>query len=707
MKRRSPATGSPVLLAASEQLFERPRETDGVLACAACHKEHKGEAFDPTLVSNQRCQSCHVGKFASLARGHPDYGAYPYMRRLQVYRANREQPRENYAVSLNYLATPNFTTSLRGGHFEYDTQDTGFSTDVWWGPSTFSVGTPCEVYPNDCLMDQDFGLGSQTPSNDGALFDFFERDYIQLDASYFLEAGGQDHEFKGGVLMEDYGNNVLDGYSNTRILFYIGAGRTDLEGVFRFGTFGHYRVLQIATQGNVSSDTTALFLQDSWRVNDRLTLNLGLRAEEENIPSYAGVERIPDTAIGFDFDDKVAPRLGFAYDVKGDGRWKAYGSYGIFYDNTKLEMPRGSFGGDKWVDFFYGLETLDLLSIVETCRNGPDNTVDSFPTGCPGEFLFLADRRRPSNDPDDPTIDPNIKPMESNEFTLGVEHLLGNNMTVGARFVHKELKRTIEDVGVVVPGVGEVFFIANPGEGIARDILGAGFPDQPKAVRDYDGLTLTFRKNYSDNWALNATYTWSDLTGNYSGLSSSDEDGRVSPNVNRFFDSLNGTYDANGNQVIGPLGSDRTHQFKAQFIWGFDFGTFIGINQRYATGAPITTEYSVSPNLPFHPYGRGDLGRMPDLTQTDLFVSHEWRLANDMGIQLSLNVTNLFDEDAMTNYWESFLLDDIPITNAEFFAGFDPEALIAANNVRRDPRAGLPEDIQNRRLTRIGVKLTF
>ena len=48
--------------------------------------------------------------------------------------------------------------------------------------------------------------------------------------------------------------------------------------------------------------------------------------------------------------DKLAPRVGFAYDVKGDGKWKAYGSWGIFYDIFKLELPRGSFGGDKWLE---------------------------------------------------------------------------------------------------------------------------------------------------------------------------------------------------------------------------------------------------------------------------------------------------------------------------------------------------------------------
>ncbi len=621
------------------------------------------------------------------------------------YAEDRSSPSESYNLSFNYAPSANALASARGGHYQYDTQDSGFFTGTWWGPSTSSAGTMCDRFPTECDPSQDPGLGSATPNNTGTVFDYFERDYAQVDGTFFFDAGG-DHELKVGALFEEYANEVLDGYSNTRILFYIDRSRTNLEGDRVRGPYGNYRVLQIATQGEISSENTGLFLQDTWQVNDRLTLNLGVRAEEEKIPSYAAQSNIPKTAIQFDFDDKIAPRLGFAYDVRGDGNWKAFGSYGVFYDNTKLEMPRGSFGGAKWVDFFYALETTDFNSIVSGCQI-VENSIDSMPTGCPGTFLFLADRRHPSNDPDDPTIEPNMKPMESNEITLGFEHLLGRNMTLGLRYVHKELKRTIEDVGVVVPGVGEVFYIANPGEGIAQNILGPGFPDQPKAVRDYDGLTLTFRKSYSDNWALSATYTYSELEGNYSGLSSSDEDGRTSPNVNRFFDSLNGTFGANGQPVYGPLGSDRPHQFKAQLIYKMPWDTFLGINQRIASGLPVTTEYTVSPGLPFHPYGRGDLGRTPKLSQTDIQLSHEFRFSGNYGIQLSLNVRNLFDEDVMTNYWEDALLEDIPITDAEFFAGFDPEALIATNDIPRDPRFGLPDDYQGRREMRVGVKFMF
>ena len=492
------------------------------------------------------------------------------------------------------------------------------------------------------------------------------------------------------------------------MLFYVDRSRTNLFGESVRGTYGAYRVFQIATQtvDPISSENSSLFLQDSWRVSDRLTLNLGLRAEEENVPSFAVQPGIPTTAIEFGYGDKLAPRLGLAYDVRGDGKWKAYASYGVFYDITKLEMPRGSFGGDKWVDSYYGLETLDFESIISTCHI-VENSSAVRPEGCPGEFLFVVDQRHPSNDPENSTIDPNLKPMESNEFTLGVEHLIGTNMTVGARYVHKELKRTIEDVGVNIPGLGTVYYIANPGEGIAQSILGSGFPDQPKAVRDYDGITLTFRKNFSDSWGLNATYTYSQLEGNYSGLSSSDELGRTSPNVNRFFDGLQNSFDQNGNEVLGKLGTDRPHQFKAQLLYSLPWGTFVGVNQRISSGTPMSTQYNVTPGLPFFPNGRGDLGRTDTFTQTDVNLAHTFAFGTNYGFELSLNVTNLFDEDNIVAVNSNGVNQALPLSDGEFFSGFDAEQVIADENIPRNDLFGMPNRYQGRRQVRLGAKFTF
>ena len=626
---------------------------------------------------------------------------------IDDYDVDQTTPNESYSLNVDWLINSNISTNIRGGHFEYDTQDEGFFTGIWHGFSVFSAGTPGSLFP-DFPAELERPLGNISPSNSGNLFDFFERDFVTGDATFFVEDFGGDHEFKIGGLWEQIGNEVLNGYTNTRLLFYWGAARTDLNGNSRIGEFGHYRVLQIATQGDVEAENSALFLQDSWRPNDRLTLNLGIRAEKERIPSFAERSDIPDVAIGFDYDDKIAPRLGFAYDVKGDGRWKAYGSYGVFYDNTKLEMPRGSFGGDKWVDWFFGLDTFDWPSIVANCQIETNAITAGPPPGCPGEFLFAVDRRRPSNDPNDPTIDPNLQPLETNEITLGVDHLLNAKMSVGVRIVRKELVRTIEDVGLVDPVAGaEVFFIANPGEGVATNVLGPGFPNQPKPVRDYEAVNLTFRRNFSDGWGLNASYTYSELTGNYSGLASSDEDGRLSPNVNRFFDSLVGSFDANGNPVFGELGTDRPHQFKAQFIYQLPWETIVSVDQRISSGTPVSTEYNISPGLPFFPFGRGDLGRTPTFTQTDLFLSHEFSLGSSRSIELNLAVFNLFDEDTNIDTFNDALQQDLPVTEAEFFAGFDPNQVIADEGIPFDPRFGLPEQFQAAREIRFGVRFRF
>ena len=83
---------------------------------------------------------------------------------------------------------------------------------------------------------------------------------------------------------------------------------------------------------------------------------LGLRTDRTNIPSY----RAENPGITFGFKDKLAPRLGFAYDIKGDSKWKAYGSWGMFYDIEKLEMPRGAWGADHWISYYWSMNRLQL-----------------------------------------------------------------------------------------------------------------------------------------------------------------------------------------------------------------------------------------------------------------------------------------------------------------------------------------------------------
>ena len=474
-----------------------------------------------------------------------------------------------------------------------------------------------------------------------------------------------------------------------------------------------FRLLNISTFGEVETNNEALFVQDTWNLSPNVTLNIGVRAEQEKIPNFGATG--PDPAIEFGYGDKIAPRLGFAWDIMGDAKWKLYGSYGIYYDVTKYEMPRGSFGGDKWVDYWFTFDTPDpgLNDFAAGCTVG-NNTIFDVPVCGAGTLIDTVDQRFNSIDPayqdlvGAPGVDPDLKPMESWEIQVGVDHQLTNTIQVGARLVHKEITRAIEDVGFFFPGVGQVYVIANPGEGIVADPQPSGLIF-PKPVRDYDALELTFEKRFADNWSLRAYYTLSNLSGNYSGLANSDEqnnvgdNARLSPNVSRLYDVVESMYDQDANLVYGDLATNRTHQLGAQFLYDFDFGLSVAATEYIGSGTPVSTIGDVNGGF-FYPFGRGDLGETGWFYQTDLSL---WQRFNFSKFTFSFGVTviNLFDTDTGTRYWTHRTLDELPLTPDEFAAGFDYNAIAAG--LDQDPAYNKVDNFQDAREIRLTLKLEF
>lgn len=593
-------------------------------------------------------------------------------------------------TNFDWVASSKTFINAKVNYLRYDTIDVGIPNENWY---TFSgSNAPYETRPD---MVKAAGYNSVL-TNRARSKDLYTRMGASADITYYAEAAGR-HTFKGGVQFERIANDVADVEQQPHVTVSWNQSLTTLAGAVERGTYGYWSWREFGTLGKVNVNNLGLFFQDAWTVNNKLTLNLGVRTEKEVVPSY----RSNLDGIEFSFADKFAPRAGFAYDIAGDGRWKAYGSWGIFYDVMKLELPRGAFGGDVWVEDYYTLDTLDWNTLMVN-----DNK--------PGRKIDTVDFRIPSNDPACPecgAIDPDLKPFKQQELVFGVEHELNARMAVSGRYVHKQVDRAIEDVGVIVPGIGEVFYIANPGEGVTTTLAAdecPTCPGLPAIQRDYDAFELKFMRRLSNNWAFNASYTLSRLFGNYPGLASSDEIARVSPNVTRLFDGLVMAYAPGGEAVYGRLNTDRPHQLKFNGTYVLPSRTTIGAVFRTASGIPITRQANMQSSLPVFYNGRGSDGRTDWLSVTDLSLIQDVRLGGRFSGQFVLNVLNLFDQSQTTDKFRVQTRANVPIDRLEtFFAGFDTEQRITANNILRDPRFLQDSVWQAPREVRFGFKLMF
>ncbi len=504
-------------------------------------------------------------------------------------------------------------------------------------------------------------------SNNQINYDVSTRTTFDADASLVgINLGGR-HNFKFGYQFNRLFNTVSNGYKNLGIiqLFYDRDVATLSGGPVTptVGNLGSGLIQRFGTVGEASSKNQALFAQDSWQIGKRLTLNLGLRIENETVPNFGSTG---SQAIKFGWGDKITPRIGVAYDLTGDGKTKLFGSYGWFYDRFKYELPRGSFGGDFFRrDFFEILpgrgSASGLNYLGYTFGNILGSNPDPIGGTCPivggtgysvCQFDFrVATNLIGANIFETGAVDPNLKAARQSEYTFGVERQLGSNFVLAGRYTHKQQDRAIEDVGVFNAQGSEAYIIGNPGFGLVCEVsLPAALPC-PKAERKYDAVEVRVDKR-SANYFYNASYTWSRLFGNYSGLASSDEAGRNSPNVNRMFDLPPLGFTADGDPDNGLLATDRPHVFKA--FGGYSFNWFGNATNRTTisgfttiqSGTPLTTIYNLYSLGTTILNGRGDLGRTEMFTETDLSFSHRYKFGRDDRFTLEpyIDLRNVFDE---------------------------------------------------------------
>lgn len=593
------------------------------------------------------------------------------------------------------------TLSLRGGLFSDNYADTGVPTTtavIWNTPSIGVAGVPANLQ---------LPKGAQnTPRVLITNRDQTQTSFFQADYNHAFRAAGS-HLMKAGVGVRHTTNDVDSTYPGGYVLLNWGTSFVNNSGQRNTGTYGYYEENDRGTRGTVNANMPSMYVQDTWTLGNRLTLNLGVRTERETIPSFR--TDVKEKAFEFGFSKKIAPRLGATFDVLGDGRLKAFGSWGRYFDWVKYELARGSFGGDTWLVNYRSLDTLDVNSL---------NLANM-----PGRDLWggARDRRVPNFD----TIDPHLKPMFQDATNVGLEYQLTTTTALGVNFVHNKLTRAIEDVGSLDATGNEVYFAANPGEGVAKTMFVTGLTapfNTPKPLRQYDAVDLTISRRFSNNWFGSANLTISRLYGNYAGLANSDEIStpttgtssataqqqggsiaRPGTAAGRAWDLDELAWDANGNlDVLGRLATDRPVVAKFYGSYRLPFGTQVGGFVYAGSGTPISTVVNTTNTIPVQVNGRGDMGRTPALTRTDLLVSHELGMMGGKRVRFELNVINLFNQKTATHIFNSLNKgaglaradSAIDLSHTDLARGYDYNALILASpsGARAlDPRYGKPD----------------
>lgn len=259
----------------------------------------------------------------------------------------------------NYFGSISYTRSLSPialNEFRFTAQTNenklNFPQASLPGPQDLGINiTPDQVTgPTQMLF---ANSGTQIGFNVNGPADYADTTYSWMDNVTWTSGR---HTFKfGGSLGIVQNNAVFDFAVDGQYGFYGGASGSDLAD-FLFGAPTYFEQFPRGTS-SVRSHQYALFFQDEWKVVPRLVLTLGIRYQydspksdpqhrqymlipgmQSSVDPYAPLgllfsgDRAAPPGISYPDLNNWAPRFGFAWDPRGDGRTSLRGGFGMFYD---------------------------------------------------------------------------------------------------------------------------------------------------------------------------------------------------------------------------------------------------------------------------------------------------------------------------------------------------------------------------------------
>ncbi len=402
--------------------------------------------------------------------------------------------------------------------------------------------------------------------------------------------------------------------------------------------------------GAVKFDTNyyAFYLQDEWRTSPNFTLTYGLRYDlqahddpKETNPLYPDTGQIPDDTNNW------APRVGFAWDLAGDGKQVLRGGAGYFYDNTPTLLDANAMLANG----------VRVIRVSERCEFG----------GCPtypNRWGSLGDLD--SVTPDIFVFDPNFENPETLRLSLGYEREVMTDFSVGVDLIYSETEKLEhkqdQNIGAAT---GELTPDGRPV--YVPYYYHSNYEDFDQIMQftsdaegEYKAIILKGRKRFSNGWMLDASYTWSEAKDNDSNERS------VSSSSDYPEDQFNLMND------WGPANFDVQHKFVMsgtyQLPWDMMISGILYIRSGFPYSAMDGEDYNndgynrneravveTSPGVFFH-YARNTF-RQPYYRNLDLRLSKIFTFGRNLELEIVADIFNVTNSD---NMWtdETELIDD-------------------------------------------------
>jgi len=175
---------------------------------------------------------------------------------------------------------------------------------------------------------------------------------------------------------------------------------------------------------HIPTNTISFWAQDDWKLSSKLTVNLGLRYDND-IGIFFPNLKIPGVQTPTGGNNlNFAPRLGFAYDVRGDRKTVVRGGAGIYF-------------GDVLANQVYDYALFNGVTVIQpsvsSSVGNPINLLAPFGSTTPQQFLSGA---VPISTQTIQALGANPRTPYSLQMSIGVEHQFGSSWTASADYVH-------------------------------------------------------------------------------------------------------------------------------------------------------------------------------------------------------------------------------------------------------------------------------